>query len=162
MGGGGGRAPFINLVTRWRWSASRPGRFITGKEPQHTLNRGPSEPQKRSGRAGEEEILLPLPGIELRFVGRRTRSSVTILTELSLLQWTEWWSVGKVVECGSVGTRRSLGNSEKCLRFSRGEECRCAVWWGYGRFPVGALLHRLCCHLNVVSCLFHFCVLFFY
>jgi hypothetical protein len=69
---------------------------------------------------------MPLPGTELRVVGRRPHGVVTILTELSLLRRAHLgWSVGKVVECGSVGTRRCLVNSEKSLESPEQRKCRC-------------------------------------
>jgi hypothetical protein len=40
-------------------------------------------PRSKCGRCGEERNLLPLPGIELRFLRRPSYSLLTILTELS-------------------------------------------------------------------------------
>jgi hypothetical protein len=39
------------------WSASRPGRFTPGKEPQYPSDRRLGEPQSRSERHGEVKIL---------------------------------------------------------------------------------------------------------
>jgi hypothetical protein len=39
--------------------------------------------QSQTGRCGEEKILLHLPGIEPRFLGRLARNVVAIPTELS-------------------------------------------------------------------------------
>jgi hypothetical protein len=42
-----------------------------------------SSPQSRSGRCGEEEHPLPLPGIEPRFMGRQANNLVTVPIMLS-------------------------------------------------------------------------------
>jgi hypothetical protein len=66
-GSGGIALPFLTSVLGvGEWSASRPGRFTPGEEPQYPLDRRLGGPQSRSGRCGEEKNLLPLPGIETR------------------------------------------------------------------------------------------------
>jgi hypothetical protein len=52
------------------WSASRPGRFTSRKDPRYLLDRRVS----RSGRCREEKYLLSLPGIEHKFLYRPARS----------------------------------------------------------------------------------------
>jgi hypothetical protein len=44
-----------------------------------------NQSQNRSGCPGEERNVLPLPGIESRFLGRQAHSLVTILIELPRL-----------------------------------------------------------------------------
>jgi hypothetical protein len=59
--------PFLTLVLDGcEWSASRSGRFISGKEPQYPLDRRLDGSESRYGRLGVEKNLYPLPGIELR------------------------------------------------------------------------------------------------
>ena len=50
------------------WLASRPDRFIPGKEPWYPLTRRLRGPQSWSGRFGEKKYLLPLSGIPTRIV----------------------------------------------------------------------------------------------
>jgi len=52
--------------------------YPRGKSPRHPLDRRLGGPQRRSGRGGEEENSLPLPGIEPR---SPSRSLVTLLSE---------------------------------------------------------------------------------
>jgi hypothetical protein len=69
-----------------KWSASRPGHFTPVESaPPIPFNRRLGGPQKRSGRYGEENNPLPLPGIEPRFLGRPAHSLVTIPTALPQL-----------------------------------------------------------------------------
>jgi hypothetical protein len=58
-----------------------------GKEPPYPLDRRLVGPQSRCGRCGEGKNLLPLSGIESRFLDRPTRSLVAIPTEQSRLKY---------------------------------------------------------------------------
>jgi hypothetical protein len=58
------------------WSSSCPGRFNPRKEPGHLLNRRLRGPQNWPRRRGEVNKILPLPGIEPRFLGRSAYSVV--------------------------------------------------------------------------------------
>jgi hypothetical protein len=62
----GGIAPrILDLSTRWRWSASRPSRFIPqGKIPWCPLDKRLGEPQSRSGRCGEGKNSQALSRLE--------------------------------------------------------------------------------------------------
>jgi hypothetical protein len=51
--------------------------------PRYSLYRRLGGAQSRSRRYGEDKNLLPMPGIETRFLDRRARILVPILTELS-------------------------------------------------------------------------------
>jgi hypothetical protein len=55
------------------WVVSFPSRppYSRGKCPSYPTDRELGRTQKMSSRCGEEKNLLPLPGIELRFLGRR-------------------------------------------------------------------------------------------
>jgi hypothetical protein len=48
----------ISALAGGEWSASRLGRFTPGKSPHYPLDRRLGEPQSRSGRRGEEKILV--------------------------------------------------------------------------------------------------------
>jgi hypothetical protein len=68
-------------------SDSRFGRITPrGYRPLFPLHKGLGGSQSGSGRREEEDNLLPLPGIELRFFGCQTHNLLTILTELSRLR----------------------------------------------------------------------------
>jgi hypothetical protein len=62
----GGIAPrtLTSALDGGEWSASRPGRFILGKEPLDSLDRKLGGPRSRSGRGGEEKNSKPPPEIE--------------------------------------------------------------------------------------------------
>jgi len=65
----GGVDIYRNSCLAWaldegKWSTSRPGRFIPGKEVRHPLNKRLGGPQSRYGRFGERTI-LPQPGFSL-------------------------------------------------------------------------------------------------
>jgi len=47
-----------------KWSASRSGRFTSGKELGYPLHRRLGGPQSRCGRVEEEKNTQPLPGLE--------------------------------------------------------------------------------------------------
>jgi hypothetical protein len=66
---------FLDLGTRWRWLVSFTLRplYTRGNSPRCPLDRRLSRHQSRSGRRGEEKFLILL-GLELRPVGRPTRS----------------------------------------------------------------------------------------
>jgi hypothetical protein len=63
--------------------------------------------------------LFPLPGIEPRFLGHSIYSLDTIVTELSLMQWTEWgclsaseWNT-RLLACRQVCfTAKTIGNHQ--------------------------------------------------
>jgi hypothetical protein len=58
----------LDLCTRWRWVVSFTPRqiYYQGNSPRNPLYRWLGWPQNRSGRCGEEKILLPLPGITVK------------------------------------------------------------------------------------------------
>jgi hypothetical protein len=72
---------------RWRWLVSFTPRplYPRGKSPRYPLDMRFGEPQSQSGRSGEENNLLILLAIELRFLDRPASSLVVISTELSRL-----------------------------------------------------------------------------
>jgi hypothetical protein len=57
------------------------------------LNRSLGESQSRSGQCGGEKNLLPLSGIETRFLGLPIRSQVATLTRLFLLLYNNYFIV---------------------------------------------------------------------
>jgi hypothetical protein len=59
--------------------------YSSGKNHRYPLKRDLCESQSWSGRFKEEKNLLPPSGIELRFLGRETRSLLLIPTTLSQL-----------------------------------------------------------------------------
>jgi hypothetical protein len=60
--------------------------FIPGERfPRYPLNRRLGGPQSLSGRFGEENNLLPVPGIQAHFLGCPISSVVTIRITLSRL-----------------------------------------------------------------------------
>lgn len=87
MGGGGGVAlPFLTTtVDGGVWLASRTDRFITRVESQNPLYKRLNESQSRSTLYGEKEILLALPGIKSRLLGRPASILVAMPTEISRL-----------------------------------------------------------------------------
>jgi hypothetical protein len=72
----------LNLGTRWRWSASPPSALPRRTCHRCTLDRRLGGPQSRSGRCGMKKNLLPLPGIELRLLGRPVYSLFAVPTEI--------------------------------------------------------------------------------
>jgi hypothetical protein len=52
---GSGAAFLTSALDGVEWSASRPGRLISGKEPQYPLDRRLGGPQSRSGCGGGEK-----------------------------------------------------------------------------------------------------------
>lgn len=63
------------------WWASRLARFTPKKNsPGNLLNRKMGRLQSRSTHFGELKNLMPLSGLELRFLDRKTRSLLTTLT----------------------------------------------------------------------------------
>jgi hypothetical protein len=56
---------------------------LQGNMPQYSLCRRLCWPQSLCGRYGEEESLLPLPGIDPQLLGRPAHSLVAAPTELS-------------------------------------------------------------------------------
>lgn len=69
-------------IRKGEWSASRPGRFTSGRSSL-PLNRKFRRPQSWSGSYRIEINRFPRPGIKPRLLGHPARSPVTTLTTLS-------------------------------------------------------------------------------
>jgi hypothetical protein len=67
---------FLYLGTSWRWVVSFTPRSLypRGKSLRYPLDRRLGGLKSRSGRLGEEKIIVTLPGLELRPLGRPTHS----------------------------------------------------------------------------------------
>jgi hypothetical protein len=98
---------FLDLGTNWRWVVSFTSRplYPLGKSPRYPLDRRLDGPQSRSGQRGEEKF-LPLPGLELRLLGRSDSSQ-----SLYRLRYPGSWDVvGRlwIVTWEGCGRKRSL------------------------------------------------------
>jgi hypothetical protein len=69
---------FLDLGTSWRWVVSLTSRpfYPRGKCPRYPLDRRFDGPQSHSGRHEEAKNSCPPPGLELRPLGRPTRSQL--------------------------------------------------------------------------------------
>lgn len=72
----------------WHWirvtgQLHFPGTLLAWKMCRYAFSRRPGAPYSVFGRFGEEKTLVPLPGIELRFLVCLGRSLVTLTTEIS-------------------------------------------------------------------------------
>jgi hypothetical protein len=68
-----GHSFLISAIDGRDWSASRSGRYII----LYTLDNRLNGHNNRSRYSGEETNILPLPGIESRYLGLQTRSLVS-------------------------------------------------------------------------------------
>ena len=82
--GSGGIAPLINTGAKLRWLVSFTPRSLFPRinNLRHPLNSTLGGPQSLSGRFAEEKYLLPLSGIEPRFIHCPACSLVTITITL--------------------------------------------------------------------------------
>jgi hypothetical protein len=65
---------FLGLGTSWRWSASRPGRFISGERAPDTHWRGGWVDPRAGLDDVEQRKFFTLTGVELRPLGHPARS----------------------------------------------------------------------------------------
>jgi hypothetical protein len=75
-------ATILDLGTRWSGQLHAPAALPQGKGPQYPLYTRLGGPQNRSGRCGQENNLLSLPGIEPRL---SSPSPVAVAIELSCI-----------------------------------------------------------------------------
>jgi hypothetical protein len=105
------------------------------KDPLHyPFNRRLGGPQSQSGCIGEDKNLLPLPGMEIIFLGRPANSLVTILTMLSKL----WFYLNLFI----LSMKTVLTLSQPCKYGGR-----ILLWKFYRTYPY---LYCPLCSLNSV------------
>ena len=76
----------ISVLDGGEWSTWRPAALRPGKDAPGTSDKRLGRPQCHSGRFAVRKYLLSLPEIELRFLGRPSRSLATIMAELLFLR----------------------------------------------------------------------------
>ena len=86
----------LNFEPRWRWVVNITPRLLQpGKEPRYLLNRRLGGPQKRSGRFGEGQVLLPLPRFEPPDRPVHSLKKTTQITLSQLFLSSHCWSQGR-------------------------------------------------------------------